>query len=95
MQSLSLSVNHLSQDAEQSADLFVRPSPVLRGKSVQCKVLHLMTMEAFDSTANIISASLMAGESGQTTLFCPSAVAIHNYGNMSGERRNLSHGYRC
>jgi hypothetical protein len=52
-----------------------------------------MSMEAFDDTANIISASLMADKSRQTTLFRPPAIVIHDYGNMSGERRDLFHCY--
>jgi len=77
-----IAANEPSQQAEQRVDLAFGPAPVFRGEGKQRQELDARFAGSLNRFADSLHALVVADRARKTALLCPTAVAIHDDGNM-------------
>jgi hypothetical protein len=72
------------EEPHQHRYFFLRALPVFGGKRVQGEILDTQLTAHLNDVADGFYPFTMTGDTGESPLFCPSTVAVHNNGNMSG-----------
>src|SRR6266478_3253850 len=74
-----------TQHAHQRINLITRPLPVLCGKSVERKCLQPEARAGVNSSPYGLDTSAVSGNTWLPALGCPTSIAIHNNGHMTGQ----------
>src|SRR6185369_11275043 len=69
----------------QSADLYCRPGPVLRGEGKQGQVFDAQLPGLFDDHVHRLGAPLMADDALEHALLRPAAVSVHDDRQVNGK----------
>ena len=72
----------LSEKIHDTCDFLNRPLPVLRGKSIHCKILYSKLIAIFTYSLKSLRALCVSIVSGKKSLLCPSAISIHDHSHM-------------
>jgi hypothetical protein len=82
MEKLKFRIYHLPKNPQESSDFALRPTPVFGGESKQGKILYVVFNKNIHNGADVSGPGPMSLKPGQSMLLCPSAVAIHNNGDV-------------
>src|SRR5439155_9914440 len=83
---IQLTANVETQQAHQIADLVFGPSPILRRKGIKGQALHPGLACGAQRPARSFGAFAMAGNPRQSPALRPAAVAVHDDGDVAGNR---------
>ena len=71
------------EQMHQSKDLGLGALPILGGECVESEVFDLQIATALDTFAHSFGAFLMTFDAREAARLCPSAIAIHDDGDMA------------
>ena len=82
---IALLVEEIFQQKHEGVDLEGGAFPVLRGKGVERQILNAGVEAGLDAALDGFRARLVACDARETALLGPTAVAVHNNGDMLGD----------
>jgi len=82
-------IDCFSENIQNPVNLVFGAVPVRGGKGLQGNIFNAVLSHSFKQGKYILRAGTVSGLSGEISFLCPSAVTVHDYGNMFGQRRNI------
>ena len=79
-----LLVDDLLKDGHDAVNFVVGAAPVFGGECVEGDELDAAAGEDVEDGADLLNAGAVSFYAGQATLFCPSTIAVHNDGDVTG-----------
>ena len=87
MQFRDLGTEIMPQQTGQVRHLLAGPAPVLTAECIQRQPFHTAGNRRLDRAAYRLRAGPVPGHAWQVPRLCPATIAVHDDGNVSGDRR--------
>ena len=87
LEGFELALEEVVEEAHEAADLALRAVPVFGGEGIEGEVFYAGLESGGDCGAHGLGAAAVPLEAREAAPFCPAAVAVHDDGDVRGDRR--------